>query len=112
MATTSQEHRVSKDFWPKLKKSLASVPFAEEVVASYYCAFDPATPIKVKGILLGALAYFIMPIDVIPDFLLGLGFTDDMAVLYTAISMIRSHMTQAHRDKAKETLEKLKAETI
>ena len=78
----------------------------------FYCAFDPATPLKVKGILLGALAYFIMPIDVIPDVLLGLGFTDDMAVLYTAISMIRSHMTQAHRDKAKETLEKLKAETV
>ncbi len=112
MATTSQEHRVSKDFWPKLKKSLASIPFAEEVVASYYCAFDPATPIKVRGILLGALAYFIMPLDVIPDFILGLGFTDDMAVLYTAISMIRSHMTQAHRDKAKMTLEKLKAETV
>jgi uncharacterized membrane protein YkvA (DUF1232 family) len=112
MATTSQEHRVSKDFWPKLKKSLASVPFAQEVIASYYCAFDPATPLKVKGILLGALAYFILPLDVIPDFLLGLGFTDDMAVLYTAISMIRSHMTQAHRDRAKDTLEKLKAETI
>src|SRR5258705_226554 len=63
MATTSQEQRVSKDFWPKLKKSLASVPFAEEVVAAYYCAFDPATPLKVKGILLGALAYFIMPLD-------------------------------------------------
>jgi uncharacterized membrane protein YkvA (DUF1232 family) len=112
MATPSQEHRVSKDFWPKLKKSLASVPFAEEVIAAYYCAFDPATPLKVKGILLGALAYFILPLDVIPDVLLGLGFTDDMAVLYAAISMIRSHMTQVHRDRAKETLEKLKAETV
>jgi uncharacterized membrane protein YkvA (DUF1232 family) len=112
MPRTSNETRVTRDFWPKLKKSLASVPFAEDVVASYYCAFDPATPLKVKGILLGALAYFILPLDVIPDVLLGLGFTDDMAVLYAAISMIRSHMTQAHRDKAKETLEKLKAETI
>jgi uncharacterized membrane protein YkvA (DUF1232 family) len=95
-----------------MKKSLASVPFAEDVVAAYYCAFDPATPLKVKGILLGALAYFILPFDVIPDFLLGLGFTDDMAVLYAAISMIRSNMTQAHRDRAKDTLEKLKAETV
>ena len=112
MSQTSNETTVTRDFWPKLKKSLASIPFAEEVVAAYYCAFDPATPLKVKGILLGALAYFIMPFDVIPDFLLGLGFTDDMAVLYTAITMIRSHMTQAHRDKAKMKLEKLKAETI
>jgi len=95
-----------------MKKSLASVPFAEDVVAAYYCAFDPATPLKVKGILLGALAYFILPFDVIPDVLLGLGFTDDMAVLYAAISMIRSNMTQAHRDRAKDPLEKLKAETV
>ncbi len=112
MSHTSNEASVVKNFWPKLKKSLASIPFAEEVVASYYCAFDPATPLKVKGILLAALAYFIMPIDVIPDFILGLGFTDDMAVLYTAISLIRSHMTQAHRDRAKETLEKLRAEIV
>ena len=112
MTSPSNEAAIARDFWPKLKRSLARIPFAEDVLAAFYCAFDPATPIKVKGILLAALAYFIMPIDVIPDVLLGLGFTDDMAVLYTAISMIRSHMTQAHRDKAKETLDKLKAETV
>jgi uncharacterized membrane protein YkvA (DUF1232 family) len=112
MTPTSNEAAIARDFWPKLKRSLARIPFAEEVLTAFYCAFDPATPLKVKGILLAALAYFIMPLDVIPDVLLGLGFTDDMAVLYTAISMIRSHMTQAHRDKAKQTLEKLKAETI
>ena len=112
MTPTSNETAIARDFWPKLKRSMARIPFAEDVLAAFYCAFDPATPLKVKGILLGALAYFIMPFDVIPDVLLGLGFTDDMAVLYAAISMIRSHMTQAHRDRAKETLEKLKAETI
>ncbi len=112
MTSPSNEAAIARDFWPKLKRSLARVPFADDVLAAFYCAFDPSTPLKVRGILLGALAYFIMPIDVIPDVLLGLGFTDDMAVLYTAISMIRSHMTQAHRDKAKETLDKLKAETV
>ncbi len=108
----SNENTVTREFWPKLKKSLAQVPFAEDVVAAYYCAFDSATPIRVKGILLAALAYFIMPFDVIPDVILGLGFTDDMAVLYAAITAIRSHMTQSHRDKARETLEKMKAETV
>jgi uncharacterized membrane protein YkvA (DUF1232 family) len=112
MTPTSNEAAIARDFWPKLKRFLARIPFAEDVLAAFYCAFDPATPLKVKGILLAALAYFIMPFDVIPDFILGLGFTDDMAVLYTAISLIRSHMTQAHRDKAKQTLEKLKAETV
>ncbi len=103
---------VARDFWPKLKRSLGHLPYAEEILAAYYCAFDAATPLKVKGTLLAALAYFILPFDVIPDFILGLGFTDDMAVIYTAISMVRSHITQEHRDKARETLERMKAETV
>ncbi|HRX35469.1 MAG TPA: YkvA family protein, partial [Aestuariivirga sp.] len=74
MDITRNEASVKRDFFPKLKRVLANVPFAEDVVAAYYCAFDPATPAKAKGILLGALAYFIMPIDIIPDFIVGLGF--------------------------------------
>jgi uncharacterized membrane protein YkvA (DUF1232 family) len=108
MVLARNEDRVRSGFWPKLARVLASVPFAEEAVAAYYCAFDRATPLKVKGILLAALAYFIMPIDAIPDILLGLGFTDDMAVLFTAISMIRTHMTPEHRRKAREALDKLR----
>ncbi len=57
---------------------------------------------------MAALAYFILPFDMLPDFILGLGFTDDMAVLFTAISLIRTHMTPAHRDRAKTALEKLR----
>ncbi len=86
---------VREGFWPKLTPSLASVPFADELLAAWYCAFDPATPLKVKGTLFGALAYFILPFDVIPDMILALGFTDDMAVLMTAVTLVRSHITQA-----------------
>jgi uncharacterized membrane protein YkvA (DUF1232 family) len=109
MVLTSNEQKVRAGFWPKLARVFASIPFAEDAVAAYYCAFDRATPLKVKGVLLGALAYFILPIDAIPDFLLGLGFTDDMAVLLTAISMIRSHLRPEHYDKARETLDRLKS---
>ena len=108
MDLTQKEQQVRDGFWPKLARVLANVPFAETVVAAYYCAFDPATPLKVKGILLAALAYFILPLDVVPDFILGLGFTDDMAVLFTAVNLIRSHMTEAHRDKAREALDRLR----
>ena len=108
MVIARNEETVRTRFWPKLARVLASVPFAEEAVAAYYCAFDRQTPLKVKGILLAALAYFILPIDAIPDVLLGLGFTDDMAVLFTAISMIRTHMKPEHRDKAREALDKLR----
>lgn len=112
MTQVSKEDGVKRDFWPKLKSSLARLPFAEEVVAAYYCAFDPATPLRVKGILIAALAYFILPFDAVPDFILGLGFTDDAAVLFGAITAIRAHMNQSHRDKAKAALDKLKAETL
>ena len=108
MDVTRNETTVKQGFWPKLARVLANIPFAETVVAAYYCAFDPATPLKVKGILLAALAYFILPFDVVPDFILGLGFTDDMAVLFTAINLIRTHMTPHHRDQARDALDKLR----
>lgn len=108
MVPTRHEQTVKQGFWPKLGRVLSRVPFAEDAIAAYYCAFDPATPVQVRGILLGALAYFVLPFDMLPDFILGLGFTDDMAVLFTAISLIRTNMTPAHRDRAKAALEKLR----
>lgn len=102
------EKTVREGFWPKMQKVMAKIPFAENAIAAWYCAFDPATPVRAKAILLAALAYFIMPIDVVPDFLVGLGFTDDMAVLATAIGLIRSHLKDEHYVAAREKLEDLK----
>lgn len=104
------EETVRKGFWSKLKRNLARVPMADQVVAAYYAAFDPATPFRTKAMLLAALAYFIMPFDVVPDFVLGLGFTDDMTVLLTAFGLIRSHVTDDHLERARETVEQLRAE--
>lgn len=108
MVLTRNEQTVKQGFFPKLARTLAAIPFAEEAVAAYYCAFDPATPLKAKGILLAALAYFILPIDALPDVIVGLGFTDDMAVLFAAINMIRSHMRPAHRDRARAALDRIR----
>jgi len=104
------EETVRGGFWSKLQRNLARVPMADQVVAAYYAAFDPATPFRTKAMLLAALAYFVMPFDVVPDFILGFGFTDDMTVLLTAFGLIRSHVTDAHLERAKETVEKLRAE--
>jgi len=108
MVLTQTEAGVRRDFFPKLKRVLANVPFAEDVVAAYFCAFDPATPLRAKTILIGALAYFILPLDVVPDFVLGLGFTDDMAVLVVAVNVVRTHLHQRHRDRARNALDRLK----
>ena len=78
---------VRRRFWLKLKRVVARLPFAEDLLAAYYCAFDKQTPRHVQAALLGAIAYFILPFDFIPDMLPVLGFTDDAAVLATAIRL-------------------------
>ena len=99
-----REQLVRRDFWSKIKRVARQVPFAEEAVAAFYCAFDVKTPTRVKGILLAALAYFILPFDAIPDFILGLGFTDDATVLLTAVMTVRGHITEEHRRRARAAL--------
>jgi uncharacterized membrane protein YkvA (DUF1232 family) len=101
---TAQEGEVREKFWRTAKRAARQVPFMDEVVAAYYCALDKNTPLRAKGILLAALGYFILPTDTIPDIVLGLGFTDDIAVLTAAITAVRAHMTPAHRQAAKEAL--------
>jgi uncharacterized membrane protein YkvA (DUF1232 family) len=73
-------------------------------VAAYYCALDPATPTRVRATLLAALAYFVMPVDAIPDVLVGIGFSDDATVLLAAIAVVRAHITPGHRDAARRAL--------
>jgi uncharacterized membrane protein YkvA (DUF1232 family) len=104
-AFSERERKVRRDFWAKLKRFAARVPFAQDLVAAYYCAFDPATPIRVRGMLLAALAYFILPTDFIPDILGGLGFADDMALLSAVIGLVSSHITPTHRAAAARALD-------
>jgi uncharacterized membrane protein YkvA (DUF1232 family) len=92
--------RVRKGFWIKLKRVATKLPFAEDLLAAYYCAFDRETPRHVQAALLGAIAYFVLPFDFVPDVLPILGFTDDAAVLATAIRMVSSHITPEHRAAA------------
>jgi uncharacterized membrane protein YkvA (DUF1232 family) len=105
-AFAERERKVRRDFWAKLKRFASRVPFVEDLVAAYYCALDPATPMRVRGMLLAALAYFILPTDLIPDIVAGLGFADDMALLTAVIGMIASHITPAHRAAAARALDR------
>lgn len=89
---------------------MAQLPFSEDIVAAYFCALDKKTPTHVRGVLLAALAYFILPIDLIPDFIVGIGFSDDLAVIATALSTLRNHITDGQREAAKKALAEFKAE--
>ena len=102
------EEKVRAGFWTKMTRVAASIPFAPDLLAAYYCTRDPKTPMRVRAILLAALAYFVVPTDMIPDFLAGLGFTDDATVLMTAVGMISSHLKPHHREQAEETLNSLR----
>jgi uncharacterized membrane protein YkvA (DUF1232 family) len=98
---------VRKRFWIKLKRVVSQLPFAEDLLAAYYCAFDRQTPRHVQATLLGAIAYFILPFDFIPDMMPLLGFTDDAAILATAIRLVASHITEDHRVAARTALDRL-----
>ena len=93
-----------RGFWAKATRVAAKLPFAEDLLAAYYCAFDHATPLQVKAALLGALAYFMLPFDAIPDFLPFLGYTDDAAVLLTALRLVAGHIRPEHREAAQAAL--------
>jgi len=88
-------------FWQKARKTLGRVPFTEDAVAAFYCATDSTTPLPIRATLFGALAYFVLPVDAIPDFIPGLGFTDDAAVVVAAITAAKVHITDTHRAKAR-----------
>jgi uncharacterized membrane protein YkvA (DUF1232 family) len=102
--TEAPENNVRENFWRTTKKAARYVPFMEDVVAAYYCAFDKQTPLRAKGVLIAALGYFVLPADTIPDVIVGLGFTDDIAVLTAAITAVRAHMKPAHKLAAREAL--------
>jgi uncharacterized membrane protein YkvA (DUF1232 family) len=83
-----------------MRKLARALPFAEDVLAAYVCVRDPATSRRVKLILLAALAYLVMPIDGVPDFLPLIGFGDDAAMIAAAIATVRGAITLQHREKA------------
>jgi uncharacterized membrane protein YkvA (DUF1232 family) len=98
------EDTVRRGFWVKVRRFGAVLPFAEDLLAAYYCAFDRDTPLQVKAALIGALAYFVLPFDAIPDMLPMIGFADDAAVLATAIRLVAGHITPLHRAAARAAL--------
>ena len=84
-----------EDFWAKIKrvarKAGAKVIYVALIL--YYELADEKVSLKEKGIILGALGYFILPVDLIPDFLPIAGYTDDLAALVAAVVYVKSHQT-------------------
>jgi uncharacterized membrane protein YkvA (DUF1232 family) len=100
----NNEGALQRRFWRKMRSVAARIPVAADLIAAYYCALDRDTPLQVKGTLIGAIAYFVLPLDALPDVMPVLGFTDDAAVLATAIKLVASAIKPVHRDAALKKL--------
>jgi uncharacterized membrane protein YkvA (DUF1232 family) len=104
------EQRVARGFWPKIRRVAAGVPFAGEALAVWFCARDEETPIAAKGMMMAALAYFVLPTDAVPDFIAGLGYTDDAAVFAAMLALVGKNLKPRHRAAAKAAVERIRAE--
>lgn len=100
-----QDEYVRRRFWQKVRRTLGRVPFVDQAVAAYYAAVDPATPTHAKAVLMAALAYFVLPADLVPDLLAGIGFSDDAAVLMLAVQALAPHIKAGHVERARRALD-------
>jgi len=105
------EARVKRAFGHKVKRLAGKLPFAEDLLTAYYCAFDQATPVQVKTARIVSLAYVVLPFDVVPDMMPLLCFTDDAAILLTALRMVTAHVRPEHREAARRALARGLADT-
>lgn len=94
-------------FWNKLLPNARSIgsQVVEKALYLYYAVQNPATPKWARRVIYGALAYFILPLDAIPDLAPLVGYTDDMAVMAAALATVSFYITpevkaQAHKKMA------------
>lgn len=78
-----------------------------DAMTLFYATADQKTSVYSKSVAIAALAYFIMPLDAIPDFLPIVGYSDDAAMLVGAVITLKSEITEKHRRRALERLDEL-----
>jgi len=105
MATIDNEYS-DEGFWGKVVSfaKAAGKEVIEKALWLYYAAQDPATPAWAKGIVYGALGYFTLPIDAIPDLTPVIGYTDDLGVLMAAVAAIATYITEDIKAKAAQKM--------
>jgi len=109
MSTNNDEFNSSyseSSFWQKLAKyaKAAGYELVEKALWLYYAAQDPDTPLKAKAIIYSALGYFILPLDVVPDITPVIGYSDDLAVLATALATVAIHINANVKAQADQKL--------
>lgn len=95
-----------ESFWSKISNQAlkAGKEVVEKALTLYYTFIDTDTPAWAQSIIVGALGYFISPIDAIPDITPVVGYADDLGVLAAALATVAAHVKEEHIAKAKETM--------
>lgn len=102
MNADSNELYSDESFWEKLKKfaKKAGSEVVEKALWLYYAAQRPETPAWAKTVIYGALAYFILPMDAIPDIIAGVGYSDDLGALAAAIATVSAYINDDVKQQA------------
>ena len=104
-----ESHYSENAFWDKIKSiaKKAGATVLRPVLTLYYVLEDGNIPIKNKAYIIGALGYFILPIDIIPDFLVGIGYTDDLAVIAILLKQVKDNITPQVKEKVESKINDL-----
>jgi uncharacterized membrane protein YkvA (DUF1232 family) len=107
-STTRAEPRPSADAVGRrrsLRRFIRHIPLIDRTLAAYYCARDPETPLYARLAVFFGIAYFIMPFDLIPDFIPFVAHLDDAAVMLLAIRIVHHRITPEHRERGRLLLD-------
>ena len=77
------------------------------VLTLYYILQDGKINMKNKAYIIGALGYFILPFDIIPDFIAGIGYTDDLAVIFILLKQLQDCNTPEIQEKVETKVREL-----
>jgi uncharacterized membrane protein YkvA (DUF1232 family) len=101
-----EQHYSEEEFWNKIARfaTKAGRKCIKTALAMYFALQDTDTPAWAKGIILGALGYFILPVDLIPDVLPVVGFTDDIGIMAAALAVVGLHVKPIHKKMADEKI--------
>ena len=93
-------------FWNKVKNFAlkAGREVIEKALWLYYAAQQPSTPAWARTVIYGALAYFVLPVDAMPDAIPVAGFTDDLGALVAALGTVSMYVTDQVKQMASEKM--------
>ena len=99
-----EKHFSESELWNKVTKIGKSIgaTLMYPVLLLFNLLKSSETDLKEKTMIIGALGYFILPVDLLPDAIAGVGFTDDIAALSAIISALASCVTLEIQEQSKQ----------